>query len=121
MPRAAPGQKVNGALTVGENIGDLGGLSIAYKAYRRSLQGREAPAIDGLTGDQRFFIGYAQALAEQGPRRRGRAARLAIDPHSPPEFRCNGVVRNLPEFYSAFGVKEGDQLWLPPDRRVRIW
>ena len=115
-----PGQKVNGALTIGENIGDLGGLSIAYKAYQRSLHGREAPVIDGLTGDQRFFIGYAQAWRSKA--RDAEVAReLAIDPHSPPEFRCNGVVRNLPEFYAAFGVKEGDKLWLPPDRRVRIW
>ncbi len=119
-PAQLPGQKVNGALTVGENIGDLGGLSIAYKAYRRSLHGGEAPVIDGLTGDQRFFIGYAQAWRTKA-RDAEVARRLAIDPHSPPEFRCNGVVRNLPEFYAAFGVKEGDKLWLPPDRRVRIW
>jgi putative endopeptidase len=119
-PAQLPGQKVNGALTVGENIGDLGGLSIAYKAYRRSLRGREAPVIDGLTGDQRFFIGYAQAWRTKA-RDAEVARRLAIDTHSPPEFRCNGVLRNLPEFYAAFGVKEGDKLWLPPDRRVRIW
>jgi putative endopeptidase len=119
-PAQLPEQKVNGALTVGENIGDLGGVSIAYKAYRRSLKGREAPVIDGLTGDQRFFIGYAQAWRTKS-RDAEVARRLAIDPHSPPEFRCNGVVRNLPEFYGAFGVKEGDKLWLPPARRVRIW
>ena len=76
--------------------------------------------IDGLTGDQRFFIGWAQAW--RGKYRDAELARqLATDPHSPAEFRCNGVVRNLPEFYAAFGVKEGDKLWLPPEQRVRIW
>jgi putative endopeptidase len=119
-PAQLPGQKVNGALTVGENIGDLGGLSIAYKAYRRSVKGAAAPVIDGLTGDQRFFIGWAQAWRSKY-REAELARRLATDPHSPTEFRCNGVLRNLPEFYAAFGVKEGDKLWLPPDRRVRIW
>jgi putative endopeptidase len=119
-PLQLPGQKVNGAMTIGENIGDLGGLSIAYKAYRRSLQGREAPVIDGLTGNQRFFIGWGQAWRSKY-RDAEVARRLATDPHSPPEFRCNGVLRNLPEFYAAFGVKEGDKLWLAPERRVRIW
>ena len=119
-PPQLPGQKVNGAMTIGENIGDLGGLSIAYKAYRRSLHGQEAAKIDGLTGDQRFFIGWGQAWRSKY-RDAEVARRLATDPHSPPEFRCNGVIRNLPEFYAAFGVKEGDKLWLAPDRRVRIW
>jgi putative endopeptidase len=119
-PVQLPGQKVNGAMTIGENIGDLGGLSIAYKAYRRSLQGREAPVIDSLTGDQRFFVGWGQAWRSKY-RDAEVARRLATDPHSPPEFRCNGVLRNLPEFYAAFGVKEGDKLWLAPERRVRIW
>jgi putative endopeptidase len=119
-PAQLPGQKVNGALTIGENIGDLGGLAIAYKAYRRSLKGREAPVLDGLTGDQRFFIGWGQAWRSKA-RDAYLARRLATDPHSPPEFRCNGVLRNLPEFYAAFGLKEGDKLWLPPERRVRIW
>jgi putative endopeptidase len=119
-PAQLPGQKVNGALTVGENIGDLGGLSIAYKAYQRSLKGSEAPVIDGLTGDRRFFIGWAQAWRSKF-RDAELARRLATDPHSPAEFRCNGVLRNLPEFYAAFDVKEGDRLWLPSDRRVRIW
>jgi len=119
-PAQLPGQRVNGALTIGENIGDLGGLTIAYKAFRRSLQGREAPVIDNLTGDQRFFIGWAQAWRSKA--RDAHLARLlATDPHAPPEFRCNGVLRNLPEFYAAFGLKEGDKLWLPSDRRVRIW
>ncbi len=119
-PVQLPGQKVNGAMTIGENIGDLGGLSIAYKAYRRSLQGREASEIDGLTGDQRFFLGWGQAWRSKY-RDAELARRLATDSHSPTEFRCNGVVRNLPEFYAAFGVREGDKLWLAPERRVRIW
>ncbi len=93
-PVQLPGQKVNGAMTVGENIGDLGGLSIAYKAYKRSLQGHEAPVIDGLTGDQRFFIGWAQAWRSKY-RDAELARRLATDPHSPPEFRCNGVLAQL--------------------------
>ncbi|WP_165249960.1 M13 family metallopeptidase [Paludisphaera soli] len=119
-PLQLPGQKVNGALTIGENIGDLGGLTIAYKAYKRSLGGKEAPVIDGLTGDQRFFLGWAQAW--RGKIRDAELSRrLAVDPHSPSEFRCNGVLRNLPEFYEAFGVKEGDKLWLPEVERVRIW
>jgi putative endopeptidase len=119
-PAQLPGQKVNGALTIGENIGDLGGLTIAYKAYRRSLHGKEAPVIDGLTGDQRFFLGWGQAWRSKY-RDAEVARRLATDPHSPAEFRCNGVLRNLPEFYAAFGVKEGDKLWLAPELRVRIW
>jgi putative endopeptidase len=119
-PAQLPGQKVNGALTIGENIGDLGGLAIAYKAYHRSLKGQEAPVIDGLNGDQRFFTGYAQ-IWRMKYRDAELSRRLATDPHSPSEFRCNGVLRNLPEFYSTFGVKEGDKLWLPADRRVRIW
>jgi putative endopeptidase len=119
-PAQLPGQRVNGALTIGENIGDLGGLSIAHKAYRRALHGHEAPVIDGLTGDQRFFIGWAQAWRIKS-RDAEVARRLATDPHAPAEFRCNGVLRNMPEFYEAFGVKDGDKLWLPADRRVRIW
>ncbi|WP_373926560.1 M13 family metallopeptidase [Paludisphaera borealis] len=119
-PLQLPGQKVNGALTIGENIGDLGGLTIAYKAYKRSLDGKEAPVIDGLTGDQRFFLGWAQAWRGK-IRDADLARRLTTDPHSPAEFRCNGVLRNMPEFYAAFGVKEGDKLWLPSAERVRIW
>jgi putative endopeptidase len=119
-PKQLPGQKVNGALTIGENIGDLGGLSIAYKAFRRSLKGKEPALIDGLTGDQRFFVGWALAWRNKS-RDAEIARRLATDPHSPAEFRCNGVLRNLSEFYAAFGVKEGDKLWLAPEERVRIW
>jgi predicted metalloendopeptidase len=117
---ALPGQHVNGALTIGENIGDLGGLSIAYKAYHASLDGKESPVIDGFTGDQRFFIGWAQVW-----RRKYTDAnllnRLKTDPHSPSEFRCNGVVSNIPAFYTAFEVKEGDRMHIAPDRRVSIW
>ncbi|MBW3085534.1 Neutral endopeptidase [Austwickia sp. TVS 96-490-7B] len=118
-PRNLPDEKVNGALTVGENIGDLGGVTIAHLAYRISLAGHEAPVIDGLTGDQRFFAGWAQiwrivSRPEEAKRR------LALDPHSPGEFRAN-IVRNLTEFHDAFEVREGDELWLPEDRRVRIW
>ena len=119
-PPQVPDQHVNGALTIGENIGDLGGLTIAYKAYKLSLNGSEAPLLDGRTGDQRFFLGWAQVWRAKY-RDAELARRLATDPHSPAEFRCNGVVRNLSEFYAAFGVKEGDKLWLPSDRRVRIW
>jgi putative endopeptidase len=119
-PKQLPGQHVNGALTVGENIGDLGGLTIAYKAYTLSLNGKEAPRIDGLTGPQRLFIGWAQVWRTK-MRDAAMARMLATNPHSPPEFRCNGVVRNLVEFYEAFGVKEGDKLWLPAKDRVRIW
>jgi putative endopeptidase len=119
-PQQLPGQHVNGALTIGENIGDLGGLTIAHKAYMISLHGKEAPTLDGLTGPQRLFIGWAQIWRSKF-RDPELSRRLAIDPHSPPEFRCNCVLRNLTEFYDAFGVKEGDKLWLPAKDRVRIW
>ena len=119
-PAQLPGQHVNGALTIGENIGDLGGLTIAYKAYKIALKGADAPVLDSWTGEQRLFLGWAQIWRSKY-RDAELSRRLATDPHSPTEFRCNGVVRNLPEFYAAFGVKEGDKLWLPPDRRVRIW
>ncbi len=119
-PAQIKGQHVNGALTIGENIGDLGGLTIGYKAYKIALNGTEAPVLDGLTGPQRFFFGWAQVWRTKA-RDAELLRRLAVDPHSPAEFRCNGVVRNLTEFYEAFGVKEGDKLWLPADRRVRIW
>ena len=114
--------RVNGALTIGENIGDLGGLSIALKAYRIAL-GRpvaEAPVVDGLTGVQRVLVGWAQAWQTKG-RDEEVIRRLATDPHAPDEFRCNGVVSNLDEFYEAFDVAPGDALYLDPDARVRIW
>jgi putative endopeptidase len=119
-PPDLPGHKVNGALTVGENIGDLGGLTIAHKAYRIALNGAEAPVLNGLSGEQRLFYGWAQVWRAK-VRREEALRRLATDPHSPPEFRCNGVLRNLNEFYDAFGVVEGDGLWLQPEQRIRIW
>ncbi len=114
------GEHVNGKLTLGENIGDLGGLSIAYKAYKLSLNGKEAPVIDGFTADQRFFMGWAQVWARLY-RDEELRQRLVTDPHSPSEYRCNGVVRNIPEFYTTFGVKEGDKLYLKQEERVKIW
>ncbi|MEM6734229.1 MAG: M13-type metalloendopeptidase, partial [Myxococcota bacterium] len=114
------GQSVNGQLTLGENIGDLGGLSMAYHAYRKSLNGKEAPIIDGLTGDQRFFLAWAQVW-QMKYRQEALLARLKSDPHSPPQYRVNGVVRNLDEWYSAFDVKPTDALYLPPEQRVSIW
>lgn len=122
-PRQLDGSHhVNGALTIGENIGDLGGLSIALRAYRIALGGplEDAPVIDGLTGVQRFFLGWAQAWRTTG-RDEEVIRRLATDPHAPDEFRCNGVVRNVPEFAAAFDVRPGDALYLEPEQRVRIW
>jgi len=111
---------VNGAFTVGENIGDLGGLSIALLAYRLSLKGEPAPVLDGLTGEQRVFFGWAQVWRTKS-RQAEEIRRLATDPHSPAEFRCNGVIRNMDAFYEAFDVSESDELYLEPARRVRIW
>jgi putative endopeptidase len=114
------GLTINGEFTSGENIGDLGGLGIAYRAYRLSLAGKEAPVIDGLTGDQRFFLGFAQLWrAKSRPEETRRL--LTIDPHSPPKFRTNGTVVNIPEFYAAFDVKPGDGMYLAPQDRVKIW
>ncbi|TWT69094.1 M13 family metallopeptidase [Crateriforma conspicua] len=111
---------VNGKLTLGENIGDLGGLSVAYEAYRLSLDGKEAPVIDGLTGDQRFFLGWAQIwrrLYRESELRK----RLITDPHSPSEYRVNGIVRNMDAWYDAFDIQTDDELYLAPEDRVRIW
>jgi putative endopeptidase len=119
-PQQVPDHHVNGALTIGENIGDLGGLAIAWKAYLISLDGQEPPVIDGLTGPQRFFLSWAQAW--QLKARDAEVIRLlSIDPHSPNEFRCNQIVRNIPDFYTAFDVTEQDALWLAPEERVTIW
>jgi len=111
---------VNGSLTLGENIGDLSGVTIAYKAYKTSLNGKEAPIIDGLTGEQRFFMGYAQVwrgkMVEKSLRNR-----VATDSHSPGEFRALGSLSNMPEFYKAFNVKEGDAMYIAPEKRVKIW
>src|SRR5664279_5383580 len=107
-------------LPVGENIGDLGGLGIAYQAWRISLNGAEPEVVDGLTGTQRFFLSWARVW--QTKIRDAEVVRLlALDPHSPAEFRCNQVVRNLDEFHQAFEVRPGDGLWLDPADRVQIW
>jgi predicted metalloendopeptidase len=115
-----PGYTVNGELTLGENIADNAGLEMAYKAYHRSLAGKPAPVIDGMSGDERFFYGYAQAY-----RSKTREALLLTwiksDPHTPDEFRVKGAVRNHPAFYSTFGVQPGDGMYLPPEERVTIW
>lgn len=117
---ALPGKRLNGELTLGENIADLSGLAIAHKAYRLSLQGQPAPVIDGWTGDQRFFLGWSQLW-----RRKYRDAellrRLLTDPHSPSRFRANGPVTNIDAFYEAFNVQPGDQLYRPIEARIRIW
>ena len=119
-PRQTPELHVNGAFTVGENIGDLGGAGIAWKAYLLSLGGAEPPVIDGMSGAQRFF--YAWALAWQGKHRDADVEfLLTVDPHSPNEFRCNQIVRNLDAFYDAFSVAPEDKLWLDPHERVTIW
>jgi len=119
-PRALPGHTVNGELTIGENIGDLGGLSIAWKAYALSLNGGEPPVVDGMTGAERFFLSWAQAW-RQSARDEEALRLLAIDPHSPPEFRCNQIVRNLDVFHETFGVTSNDPMWLDPVERVTIW
>ena len=114
------GACVNGAFTMGENIGDLAGVTVAHRAYRMSLEGEDAPVIDGFSGDQRFFMGYAQIwrrlYREDNLRRR-----LSTDPHSPSEYRANGIVRNLTPWYEAFDVGPGDGMYLPPEERVAIW
>jgi putative endopeptidase len=115
-----PGYPINGELTLGENIADNSGLAIAYKAYRLSLGGKEAPVIDGLTGEQRFYMGFAQVW--RGKIRDNESIRLIkSDPHSPMEFRGTVPFRNQPGFYEAFGIKEGDKMYLPPDQRVTLW
>ncbi|MGQ0723363.1 MAG: M13 family metallopeptidase [Candidatus Eiseniibacteriota bacterium] len=113
------GMSVNGELTLGENIGDVGGLEIAYHAYRLSLGGKEPAKVDGLTGDQRFFLGFSQIWRGK-IRDELMAQLLASDPHSPVEFRVNGALRNVDAWYAAFDVKPGDAMYLPPEERVRI-
>ncbi|QNA90842.1 M13 family metallopeptidase [Massilia sp. Dwa41.01b] len=115
-----PGYNVNGELTLGENIGDNSGLAIAYKAYKISLGGKPAPVIDGLTGDQRFFMGFGQVWRAK-MREAQQIVQVKTDPHSPGQFRANGTVMNHPAFYEAFGVKEGDKMYLAPKDRVSIW
>ena len=114
------GLHVNGQLTLGENIGDLTGVYIGYLAYKMSLKGKEAPVIDGFTGDQRFFLGFAQIWRTK---QRDESLRRLVttNPHSPPEFRTNGPLRNFAPFIKAFDVKPGDGMYLAPDDRVSIW
>ncbi|HEX9088841.1 MAG TPA: M13-type metalloendopeptidase [Arthrobacter sp.] len=119
-PTAAPGHTVNGKLTLGENIGDLGGLTIAYKAYLISLGGQEPAVLDGLTGVQRFFASWAAGW-RQVMRNEEAIRRLATDPHSPNEFRTNQIAKNLDAFHEAFGTSEQDGMWMPPQERVSIW
>jgi len=111
---------VNGALTLGENIGDLGGLSMAYKAYHLSLDGKEDKVIDGLTGDQRFFMSWAQVWRSKN-REEAMRRQMLTDPHSPPNYRVNGIVRNFDAWYAAFGVTPDNALYLPPEQRIKIW
>jgi putative endopeptidase len=118
-PADLPGEHVNGALTVGENIGDLGGITIALKAYLLSLGGEEPPVIEGLTGEQRVFYNFANVWRSKR-RKEQQLQLLTVDPHSPAEFRAN-IVRNLDEFHTAFGTSPEDGLWLEPEDRVRIW
>jgi endothelin-converting enzyme/putative endopeptidase len=115
-----PDACISGALTTGENIGDLGGLIMAYTAYKQSLGGKEAPVLDGLTGDQRFFLAWAQVWRAMS-REDNMRNMLATDPHSPPEFRVNGVVPNIDEWYTAFNIQPTDKMYIPPEKRVRIW
>ncbi|MGO4473680.1 M13 family metallopeptidase [Arthrobacter sp. M-10] len=119
-PYAAPEHKVNGKLTLGENIGDLGGLTIAYKAYLLSLDGAEPPVLEGLTGQQRFFMSWAAGW-RQVIRPEEAIRRVATDPHSPNEFRTNAIAKNLDSFHEAFAVEAGDGMWLSPEDRVSIW
>jgi putative endopeptidase len=114
------GMFVNGKLTLGENIADLAGVTISHAAYRLSLGGKEAPVLDGLTGDQRFFLGYGQVWRTKTRENEARR-RLLSDPHSPPQFRVNGAVRNVDAWYDAFGVMPGDALYVAPEDRVRLW
>jgi predicted metalloendopeptidase len=107
-------------LTLGENIGDLTGAVIAKRAYELSLGGKPAPTIDGLNADQRYYMGWAQIWRAK---QRDDALRQQVmtNPHAPEMYRANGPVRNIPEFYSTFGVKEGDKMWLAPEKRTKIW
>lgn len=115
-----PGYFINGKFTLGENIADLGGLTIAHQAYILSLGGDEAPVIEGMTGDQRFFAGWAQVWRRKYTEE-NLLNRLKTDPHSPSEYRANGVVTNIPEFYSAYDVEAGDEMYTAPDKRIKIW
>jgi putative endopeptidase len=115
-----PGVHLKGDLTMGENIADLGGALIALDAYHRSLGGKEAPVNDGLTGDQRFFLSYAQSWRHKSTDEAIRA-QIVANSHAPANYRVNGVVCNMDAWYEAFGIKPGDKLYLAPEERVRIW
>jgi len=115
-----PGTKINGELTLGENIADIAGVTMAYRAYVHSLKGKSAPVLDGLSGEQRFFLAFAQVWRGK-TREAAERERLLTDPHSPPRYRVLGVLRNVPEFHQVFGVREGDGMWLPPEEQVRLW
>jgi len=116
-----PGVHIKGELTLGENLGDLGGLEVAYAAYRKYVEKHgEPPVIDGLTGDQRFFIAYGYSW-ETKQREGALRAQLLTNEHSPAKYRVNGVVRNFDPWYKAFNVQPGDKMYLPPDQRVHIW
>ena len=120
MPSPSYCYHINGELTLGENIADNSGLAVAYKAYQISLAGKPAPVIDGLSGDQRFYMGYAQVWRAKA-RDNAVVAQLKSDPHSIPMYRAMGTVVNQPAFFIAFDVKEGDKMWRAPDQRVIIW
>ena len=115
-----PGLKINGRFTLGENIGDLGGLTVAHEAYQLSLRSQTPQTLDGVSGEQRFFLAWAQVwrclVRDENVRNQ-----VMSDPHSPAQFRVNGVVRNVDAWYTAFGIKPGDNLYLPPEQRVHIW
>ena len=115
-----PGLHINGELTLGENIADNAGLSIAWKAYKASLEGREPPVIDGLSAAQRFYVSYGQSWMAKR-READRVKLLKVDPHAPPDVRTNLAVRNQDAFHAAFGTQSGDPLWLAPEERVRLW
>jgi putative endopeptidase len=115
-----PGYHVNGELTLGENIGDNSGLALAYKAYQLALGGKAAPVIDGFSGDQRFYLGWAQVW--RGKTREDQAIEaIKVDPHAPAAVRGTAPLVNQPGFYAAFGLKPGDRMYLPPEQRVIIW
>jgi putative endopeptidase len=111
---------LNGELTLGENLADIGGIAIAYDAFKLTKQGRDSTKIDGLTPDQRFFLGFAMSWREMN---RAEFSRMLVnvDPHSPAEFRVNGPLSNFAPFYAAFGIKEGDKMYIKPEDRARIW
>jgi putative endopeptidase len=115
-----PGKRINGRLTLGENIADLAGLEIAVKAYRRSLAGKPAPVIGGLTGEQRLFMGFAQIWRDK-MREEATLQQLTTDPHSPGAFRANGAPVNVDAFHQAFGTRPGDGMYKPEAERIRIW